>query len=509
MSIIQSVKVSVLQRVYDRRMRELDGVLRDPWRFQEQALRRILAAASRTVFGRDRGLEAGMSLAEFRRRVPPAAYEAFDPYIARMLAGEPSVLWPGLVREFSLTSGTTAARGNKYIPFTRGLWLSNKTAARDSLLFHVRRSGGDFGVFAGKMLFLGGTTKLNRERPGVWSGDLSAITIRRLPPFYRPFYLPGYRIGAIPDWEEKIARIARLVRDVNLTFLSGIPSWVLVLLEKIRAVHGRPDATLKELYPGFRLLVSGGVNVYPYMDLFRRTVGPGVDFAETYPASEAFIAVQDGNLEDGMLLETDSGVFYEFVPAGRIDDDDPPRLTLPEVKTGENYAILLTTPGGLYGYILGDTVRFTSTDPPRLVVTGRTKHFLSAFGEHLIVEEAEEAVRTACERTGARVLDFTAAPVFPEESGELPRHEWLVEFETPPDDLEAFGRILDGRLAELNADYAVHRRDDASLLPPLVTPLRPGSFYDFMKARGKLGGQNKVPRLKNDREFVDILHGLQ
>jgi len=509
MSIVSSLKVSVLRRAYDRRMRELDGVLRDPWRRQERAFRDILAAASRTAFGRDRGLTARMSLADFRRRVPPAPYEAFDPYIGRMLAGEPSVLWPGLVREFSLTSGTTAARGNKYIPFTRGLWLSNKTAARDSLFFHVRRRGGDFGVFAGKMLFLGGTTTLNREGPGVHSGDLSAITIRRLPLFYRPYYLPGYRVGAIPDWEEKIDRIARLVRGVNLTLISGIPSWVLVLLDKIRADHGKPEATLRDIFPNFRLLVSGGVNVYPYLDLFRRTVGPEVDFAETYPASEAFVAVQDGAMEDGMLLETDSGVFYEFVPAGRIGEDDPPRLVLPEVKTGENYTIVLTTPGGLYSYILGDTVRFTGTDPPRLVVTGRTKHFLSAFGEHLIVEEAEEAVRTACERTGARVLDFTAAPVFPEKSGELPRHEWLVEFETPPADLSAFERALDERLAELNADYAVHRRDDASLLPPRVTSLRSGSFYNFMKARGKLGGQNKVPRLKNDREFAEELHGLQ
>ncbi|MCX7020998.1 MAG: GH3 auxin-responsive promoter family protein [bacterium] len=509
MSLVNNVKVSILRRVYDRRMRELDQVLRDPWRFQEQAFRRILSAASVTAFGRDRGLTAGMTLAEFRRRVPPAPYEAFDPYIGRMLAGERSVLWPGLVREFSLTSGTTAARGNKYIPFTQGLWLSNQTAARDSLFFHVRRRGGDFGVFMGKMLFLGGTTTLNRERPGVYSGDLSALTIRRLPLLYRRYYLPGYRVGAIPDWEEKIDRIARMVRGVNLTFISGIPSWVLVLLDKIRADHGRPEATLKEIFPDFRFLVSGGVNVHPYLDLFRRTVGPEVDFAETYPASEAFLAVQDGAMGDGMLLETDSGVFYEFVPAGRIDDDDPPRLALPEVQVGVNYAILLTTPGGLYSYILGDTVRFVSTDPPRLVVTGRTKHFLSAFGEHLIVEEAEEAVRTACERTGAQVRDFTAAPVFPGKSGELPRHEWLIEFETPPADLPAFERILDERLGELNADYAVHRRDDASLLPPRVTVLRPGSFYAFMKARGKLGGQNKVPRLKNDRELADMLHGLQ
>jgi len=509
MSLIYNVKVSILRRAYDRRMRELDEVLKDPWRFQEEALAGILAAASVTAFGRDRGLTADLTLAEFRRRVPPTPYEAYDSYIGRMLAGERSVLWPGLVREFSLTSGTTAARGNKYIPFTRGLWLSNSKAARDSLFFHVRRRGGDFGIFTGKMLFLGGTTTLNREGPGVYSGDLSALTIRRLPLLYRRYYLPGYRVGAIGDWEEKIGRIARMVRRVNLTFISGIPSWVLVLLDKIRADHGRPDATLKEIYPGFRLLVSGGVNVYPYMDLFRRTVGPEADFAETYPASEAFVAVQDGAMEDGMLLEVDGGIFYEFIPAERIEEDDPPRLALPEVQIGVNYAILLTTPGGLYSYILGDTVRFTSTDPPRLVVTGRTKHFLSAFGEHLIVEEAEEAVRTACGRTGARVLDFTAAPVFPEKSGELPRHEWLIEFETPPADLAAFGQVIDERLGELNADYAVHRRDDASLLPPRVTALRPGSFYAFMKARGKLGGQNKVPRLKNDRELADMLHELQ
>jgi hypothetical protein len=509
MPITDNIKVSILQRVYERRMRELEEVLRDPWRHQEAAFRSIVESASRTAYGRDRGLAPDTALAGFRRKVPPAPYEDFDPYIDRMLEGERSVLWPGLVRQFSLTSGTTAERGNKYIPFTRELWLSNKKVARDSLFFHVRRRGGDFGVFTGKMLFLGGTTDLYHERPGVRSGDISALTIRRLPLIYRRHYLPGYRIGAIRDWEEKIDLIARVLQGENLTMISGIPSWVLVLVEKIREYYGDPDATLVEMFPGFRLLISGGVNVYPYMDLFRRMSGGGVDFEETYPASEAFIAVQDSSMEDGMLLEVDSGVFYEFVPAERVHDDDPPRLVLPEVEPEVNYAVLLTTPGGLYSYVLGDTVRFLSTDPHRLVVTGRIKHYLSAFGEHLIIEEAEEAVRTACEKTKAHVKDFTVAPVFARTTRELPYHEWLVEFDTPPDDPDAFSWALDERLMELNADYAAHRYDDASLLPPLVTVLRPGSFYDFMKARGKLGGQHKVPRLKNDREFADLLHDLQ
>ncbi len=509
MPIFKKAQVSILRKAYDWRMRELEGVLADPWRHQEKCFRRLMGFASRTAFGREKGLTPNISLDEFRRRVPPTPYEGFEPYIERMLKGERSVLWPGLVRQFSLTSGTTAERGNKYIPFTDELWLSNKKVGRDSIFFHVKRRDGDFGLFDGKMLFLSGTTSLFREGPGVASGDLSALIVNRMPLFYRRYYLPGHRIGAIKDWEEKIDRIARLLQGTHLTMISGIPSWMLVIVDKIREFYGDPKATLKEMFPDFRLLICGGVNIKPYRNLLRRVIGEGVDLEETYPASEAFIAVQDSDIEDGMLLEVDMGVFYEFVPAGEIFTDDPPRLTLAEVKTGVNYAILLTTNGGLYSYILGDTVRFISINPHRLVVTGRIKHFLSAFGEHLIVEEAEEAIRTACEKTGAHVKDFTAAPVFAETTHELPFHEWFIEFDTPPDDPETFVRTLDERLKALNADYAAHRYDDASLLPPRITVMREGSFYDFMKARGKLGGQHKVPRLKNDREFAEMLHALQ
>lgn len=507
--LLERSKLTILRRVYKRRMRRLERQLRDPWPAQESALKYLMARAAQTDFGRDHGITATISLDEYRRRVPPAPYERFEPYIERMLDGERSVLWPGKVRYFSLTSGTTAERGNKYIPFTNQIWQVNHNAGRDCLFFHCNRRGGDLSLFLGQMLFLGGTTDLSKVSTGIYSGDLSAITSRRLPPFYKQRYLPGDKIASISDWEEKIDRIAKVVQGKDVRMISGIPSWLLVLFERVREEYGDPKAKLTEIFPELRLLITGGVNIRPYLELFDEIIGENVDYEEVYPSSETFIAIQDQTPEDGLLLMCDYGVFYEFIPAERAFDDNPPRLTVAEVETGVNYAILITTPGGLYSYILGDTVRFVSTYPHRLTVTGRTKHYLSAFGEHLIVEEAETAIEEACKVTGAQVREFTAAPVFPDLPNQLPYHEWLVEFTEPPDDYDAFIRLIDEKLLELNDDYAAHRCGDASLAPPRLTVLREDSFFDFMKVRGKLGGQNKVPRLKNDRELADMLHALQ
>jgi len=503
------VKLAVIKRIYGIRMRQIEDRYRDPWQEQERIFRKLMLKGSRTSFGKEMGLEKDLSLEEYRRRVPPQPYEFYSPYVERMVKGEPSVLVPGKVRFFSLSSGTTVDHGNKYIPFTEGLWQNNRNASLDNLLFHVRRSNGDFGIFQGQMLFLGGTTNLFREMPGVYAGDLSAILTKRIPFFFKGQYLPGDKIAQVENWEKKIELIAAQVQGRDVRLISGIPSWLLVLFEAIREVYGNPDATLKEMFPEFRLLISGGVNVTPYVELFARVSGTGVDFAESYPSSEAFIAIQDAKRSTGLLLMTDYGVFYEFIPADKLDEENPPRYTVAEVETGVNYAIVLTTPGGLYSYILGDTVRFISTDPLRLVVTGRTKHFLSAFGEHLIVEEAEQAIISACQLTGAEAKEFHAAPVFPQSTHELPYHEWLLEFITPPENADAFIREIDRSLCEQNDDYAAHRKDDSSLALPKLTILREGSFYDFMKARGKLGGQNKVPRLKNDRAFADLIHELQ
>lgn len=502
-------KQTLLRRVFNRRMRSLERMMRDPWAAQESTFRYLMRQVAATEFGRDHGLSPQTTLAEFRRRVPPHSYEDYEKYIERMLAGERSILWPGRVKYFSISSGTTAERGNKYVPFTNQLWLVNRSGGRDTLFFHCRRRNGDLGLFSGKMLLLGGTTDLTPVSTGIYSGDLSALTSRRLPPFYKQYYLPGDKIASISDWEVKIEHIARVVQGHDLKMISGIPSWLLVLIERIRHEYGDPHARLVDIFPDLRLVITGGVNVRPYLDIFHETIGEDVDYQEVYPSSEAFIGVQDESPEEGLLLMSDYGVFYEFVPAARIFEDDPPRLTVAEVETGVNYAILLTTPGGLYSYILGDTVRFLSTYPHRLIVTGRTKHFLSAFGEHLIVEEAEAAIREASRRTDSKVKEFTAAPVLPDTHGTPPHHEWLIEFKKAPADLDEFARRLDEMLKELNDDYAAHRLSDSSLAGPTITVLRDNSFFDFMKVRGKLGGQNKVPRLKNDREYADLLHALQ
>ncbi len=503
------VKLEVIKRIYSIRMRQIEDRYRDPWQEQERTFRRLMMKGSRTAFGREHGLDKDISLEEYRRRVPPQPYEFFSPYIDRMVKGEPSVLCPGKVRYFSLSSGTTADHGNKYIPFTEGTWQNNRKASLDSLLFHVQRGKGDFGIFEGQMLFLGGTTNLFREMPGVYAGDLSAILTKRIPSFFKGYYLPGDKIAKVENWEKKIELIATQVQGRDVRMISGIPSWLLVLFEAIREKYGDPSATLREMFPEFRLLISGGVNVAPYEELFAKVGGGGMDFAENYPSSEAFIALQDAARGTGLLLMTDYGVFYEFIPADRLGEENPPRYTVAEVEAGVNYVIILTTPGGLYSYIIGDTVRFISTDPLRLVVTGRTKHFLSAFGEHLIIEEAERAIIAACRLTEAEVKEFHAAPIFPESTQELPYHEWLVEFITPPTDAGDFIREIDRSLCEQNDDYAAHRKGNSSLALPRLTVLREGSFYDFMKARGKLGGQNKVPRLKNDRLFADQLYEFQ
>ncbi|MCD4733468.1 GH3 auxin-responsive promoter family protein, partial [bacterium] len=287
------VKLAVIKRIYSIRMRQIEDRYRDPWQEQERTFRKLMTQGSRTSFGKEMGLEKDISLEEYRRRIPPKSYEFFSHYIARMVKGESSVLWPGKVRFFSLSSGTTAEYGNKYIPFTEGLWQNNRQASLDNLLFHVQRSNGDFGIFEGQMLFLGGTTNLFREMPGVYAGDLSAILTKRIPFFFKGQYLPGDKIAQIENWEKKIELIAAQVQGRDVRLISGIPSWLLVLFEAIREVYGNPAATLKEMFPEFRLLISGGVNVTPYEELFARVSGQGVDFAESYPSSEAFIAIQD------------------------------------------------------------------------------------------------------------------------------------------------------------------------------------------------------------------------
>lgn len=489
-----------------RRIREIREIYTRPLRLQERALFSILDKARYTEFGRTYDFKSITSISEYQNRVPLLKYEKMRPWIDRVRDGESNVIWPGRIWNFALTSGTTS--GNKYIPISKELIATNKKAALDCLVFYFAENNGRSHL-GEKFLFLGGSTALNRLEKGGLAGDLSGVVSRSSSLFARSMCEPDEETAFIADWEEKIKRIAEKTADRDIWGIAGIPSWLLVffnrLLEEAARRKNKKVETVADVWPGFSLLIHAGINFSPYSELFKKIIGKDVYYLEAYPASEAFIAIQDKKDERGLLLMMDYEIFYEFVPVGEVDTKNPTRLTAADVEKDKNYAIIITNNSGLYSYVLGDTVKFVSLKPPRLVVTGRINYYLSAFGEHLIAEDVEDAVSYACGETGSEIEDFTVAPFFQSSRKGLPYHEWLIEFIKEPSNLEEFAGYLDERLRGRNEDYDVHRMGDISIGRPKVVPLRKGTFYYWMKSDGKLGGQHKVPPLKNDRSLADIL----
>ncbi|NPA46114.1 MAG: GH3 auxin-responsive promoter family protein [Chlorobi bacterium] len=466
---------------------------------QRKWFRRIMNRGAKTAFGRDFGLGEVRNIEDFQKRVPLADYERYRPYIQRIIDGESDVLWPGRPLYFAKTSGTTS--GTKYIPITRESMPYHVKAARDMLLLYIHKAKQtDF--INGKMIFLQGSPVLKKVG-GIPTGRLSGIVAHYVPAYLQKNRLPSWETNSIEDWETKVERVIDETLGQNMTVFSGIPSWIVNYFEKIVERTGK---TVGEVFPGFRLFVSGGTAFEPYRPKFEQLVGRPVDLLETYPASEGFMAFSDDYRRRDLLLLTDHGMFYEFVPVERFFDENPPRLTLDQVETRKDYAIILTTHAGLYAYVIGDTVRFTSTDPYRIVVTGRIKHFISAFGEHVIAKEVEEAMQSAVERFGVRINEFSVAPQVQPAEG-LPYHEWLVEFETAPEDMQAFAAHIDRKMQEQNIYYK-DLIDGKILRPAVITPVRKGGFAAYMASEGKLGGQNKVPRLKNDRSLAEKLYRL-
>ena len=466
---------------------------------QHKWFRHIMKQAAGTRFGQDFRLKEVQSIEDFQQRVPLADYERFRPYINRIIEGEKDVLWPGRPLYFAKTSGTTS--GTKYIPVSRESMPYHVKAARDMLLLYIHTTR-QTAFIRGQMIFLQGSPVLH-EVGGIPTGRLSGIVAHYVPAYLQKNRLPSWETNSIEDWETKVERVIDETLGRNMTVFSGIPSWIVNYFEKIVQRTGRP---VGELFPGFRLFVSGGTAFEPYRSKFEQLVGRPVDLLETYPASEGFMAFSDDYRKRDLLLLTDQGMFYEFVPVEHFFEENPPRLTLDQVETGKDYAIILTTHAGLYAYVIGDTVRFTSTDPYRLVVTGRIKHFISAFGEHVIAKEVEEAMQSAMEHFDVRISEFSVAPQVQPAEG-LPYHEWLVEFETMPEDMEAFAAHIDRRMQEQNIYYK-DLIEGKILRPAVITPVRKGGFAAYMASEGKLGGQNKVPRLKNDRSLADKLHAL-
>lgn len=458
----------------------------------------LIATGKKTAYGKDHNFAAIQSYAQFKQNVPLVDYEALKPYIERILAGENDVLWRGKPIYLSKTSGTTS--GVKYIPITKDSISNQINGARNALLLYINETGNS-GFLNGKLIFLSGSPTLDKKG-GILLGRLSGIVNHHVPGYLRRNQLPSYETNCIEDWETKVDTIVGETVQQDMTLISGIPPWVQMYFDKL--VERNPGKQIKDIFPNFSLYVYGGVNFEPYRAKMENTIGKRVDSIETYPASEGFIAYQDSQTEPGLLLIVDDGIFYEFIPADEFFNENPTRLQLTEVKTGVNYAIVLNTNAGLWGYVIGDTVKFVSTEPYKLVVTGRIKHFTSAFGEHVIAEEVEFALKQACEKFNAEVVEFTVAPQVTPPQGGLPYHEWFIEFAIQPTDMAGFSATIDTALQQKNTYY----KDliTGNILRPLVlTALQKDAFINYMKAEGKLGGQNKVPRLSNDRKIADKL----
>ncbi len=463
---------------------------------QEAIFKDLIKTGSKTIFGNDHHLGNINTYDEFKQAVPIRDYEAFKPYINQIKEGKHNVLWKGLPIYFAKTSGTTS--GIKYIPITKDSIPNHMNTARNALLCYMSESGNN--KFAdGKMIFLSGSPELERVG-GIPTGRLSGIVNHHIPRYLRTNQLPGYETNCIEDWETKLDKIVEETIQKDMTLISGIPPWMQMYFDRLITISGKK---IKDLFPNFSVLAHGGVNFEPYKSRLFESIGKPVATIETFPASEGFFAFQDSQHTEGLLLNANSGIFFEFVPAGEVFSDNPARLSLKEVKAGENYALIINNNAGLWGYNLGDTVKFLTVNPYRLLVTGRIKHFISAFGEHVIGEEVEHSLMKAAREEGLRITEFTVAPMI-SQTGSESFHEWFVEFESAPANLQSFALKVDHLLREKNIYY--NDLITGNILAPLqIRLVRKNGFIDYMKSIGKLGGQNKVPRLSNDRIVADKL----
>jgi hypothetical protein len=466
-----------------------------PERTQARVLKQLLSKARETQFGRDHQFASIHTPSEFKAAVPLRDYEALRPWIDRMVAGEANVLWPGKPLYLAKTSGTTS--GTKYIPLTRESMPYHISAARNALLHHVFHTG-DASFVDGKMIFLQGSPELETKN-GIQVGRLSGIVAHYIPSYLQSNRLPSWDTNCMEDWEAKVDAIVEETHNQPLSLISGIPPWVQMYFERLLAKTGK--STIAEVFPQFKVFVTGGVSFEPYRAVFDRLVGRKVAKIEVYPASEGFIAYQDQPDSEDLLLLLDGGMYYEFVPAGQFFEPNPPRLGIGEVQIGEHYALILNTNAGLWGYVIGDTIAFTSLNPPRIRVTGRIKHFISAFGEHVIGTEVEFALQQAVLEAGGEVKEFHVSPMVAPPTG-LPYHEWLIEFSERPPDLTRFAKSLDDGLRAKNTYYN-DLIAGGILQTAAIVVVPEGGFNAYLKSKGKLGGQNKLPRLANDRTLSD------
>ncbi len=496
---------SLVKWLNTRRINQIELFKRVPSEIQEKTLKNLLTKATATEWGKKYDYASVKSVSEYQSRVPLQTYEDLLPFVERLRRGEMNLLWPGGIRWFAKSSGTTSSK-SKFIPMSKeSLEDCHYRGGRDILIIYALNKP-DTKIFAGKGLILGGSHKINKLSNNSLYGDLSAILIQNTPSWVELLRTPVKKIALLDDFEKKLEYLTKSTIRVNVTNISGVPSWLLVLIKQILAYTGKSN--LLDVWPNLEVFFHGGISFIPYREHYRKLIdGDQMNYMETYNASEGFFGIQDDPKSQDMLLMLDYGIFYEFIPVDRLNSDPPPVCTLSEVEKGINYAIVISTNGGLWRYMIGDTIIFTSLAPYKFKISGRTKHFINAFGEEVIIENADKALESACMTTGAIVTDYTAGPVYigTKTKGS---HEWLIEFEREPDDLHRFTEILDDTLKSVNSDYETKRFKDLNLMMPVIRAVPRGTFNKWLKAKNKLGGQNKVPRLSNTREYIEDLYKI-
>ncbi|MDI9881734.1 GH3 auxin-responsive promoter family protein [Flectobacillus longus] len=485
-----------------KRLPRIQAFMDRPMDTQETMFWQLIQTAKNTEWGKKYDFRSISSIRDFQQRVPISSYEDLFPFIERIMKGEQNVLWPSNIQHFAKSSGTTNAR-SKFIPVSKECLDDCHFMGGKDMMTLLVENKPDTEVFSGKGLSIGGSLSSNQLNSRSVMGDVSAVVMKNLPIWAQIIRTPSLDVALMDVWEEKIQKMAEVTSQENVTSILGVPTWTLVLIDKILEITGKDN--ILEVWPNFEFFIHGAVAFHPYRDMFRNKVFPSesVNYLEIYNASEGFFGVQDDiSRKDEMMLMLDYGIFYEFIPMEEIEKEYPKAVSLEEVEIGKNYAIIISTNAGLWRYKIGDTIRFTTKYPYRFKISGRTKQFINAFGEEIIVENSDIAITKACEATGAIINDYTAGPVYM-DGGKSGCHEWIIEFDQEPNNQEVFNQVLDQTLRSINSDYDAKRYKDMVLTPPKINVVQKETFYSWMRSKGKLGGQHKVPRLCNSREYLD------
>lgn len=491
---------SVVNWFIGRRMDQIERFIAHPFETQKGVLFSQLFWAEDTEYGKKYGFKSIKSIHDFQHRVPIVTYEDYEPYIEKARQGQADIFWPGQIKQFAKSSGTTNAK-SKYIPITEeSLEECHYKAGKDLIALYVNNHP-ESALFQRKNLRLGGSAQMYQSFNTKF-GDLSAILIENLPYWVEIINTPSRKVSLMGEWESKLKAIVNEVKNQDVGSMTGVPSWMMVLL--LRLLEETKAKDIATLWPNLEVFFHGGISFVPYREQYKKLMGKDVNYYEIYNASEGFFGIQDRSNADDMLLMLDYGIFYEFIPMEHFGESHPKTLTIDEVEVDKNYAMVISTNGGLWRYLIGDTVKFTSTNPYRIKISGRTKHYINAFGEELMIDNVEEALRKACLVADAGIIDYTGAPVYMSER-ESGAHEWMIEFSRIPTDFDAFVNVFDNTLKTLNSDYEAKRYNNMTLKMPIVHVAKHNLFYQWLSSRGKLGGQNKVPRLSNDREYIDPL----